>query len=226
MVLQPDTRVEIVLTEAGHNAEVLILLSGARDIADNSDSMISFWLLGSVNQINSRKAGQNMENSPKKKFKFTKKHFIISIVFVILVAIIVFLVIKLMDNGRPRDERPTVVTQENAAAVRASMDQPVEDGSYEVNMNTEWTFEKKKSDAFVTNSENNTRTVYFDVFIEDTKELIYSSPYIPTGEKVQGFQLDKELEPGDYKGLVTYHLVDDNHEEVSNLSVTVKIKVK
>jgi hypothetical protein len=164
-----------------------------------------------------------------KKLIITKKHVIIISVSVVFAAMVVTIICLLTRPNAvasgSNDDRATVVTQGNADEVKAAMDEPVEDGYYNVVMNTEWTFDGETSDAYVENSQSNTRTVYFDVFRSDTKELVYSSPYIPVGEKIQGFVLDADLAPGSYDGLVTYHLVDDNHEEVSNLSVSVTFQV-
>lgn len=162
------------------------------------------------------------------KLSPTAKRVIIIGAAVVFVAMAITIIILITRSGEtsPKDERPTVVSQGNAEEVKASMDEPVQDGYYQVTMNTSWTFEGKASDAYVENVTNNTRTVYFDVFRSDTNELVYSSPYIPVGEKIKGFALDADLEPGSYDGLVTYHLVDDNNEEVSNLSVTVTFEVK
>jgi hypothetical protein len=102
----------------------------------------------------------------------------------------------------------------------------VEDGSYHVSMNTNWTFQNDGSDAFVENSADNTRTIYFDVLLADTEELLYSSPYIPVGESIQNFALEATLDKGSYNGIVAYHLVDDTHTEVSSLSVRVTFEVK
>jgi len=169
-----------------------------------------------------------MEKKAPKKQKMSKKNRIIiittAVVFVGLIATIIYLLF-LKDRNDSFDTRPTVVTQDNVDEVIAAMDGPVQDGSYEITMNTEWIFDKKSSDAYVENSTSNSRTVYFDVSLADTKELVYSSPYIPVGEKIQGFALDSKLEPGTYDAFVTYHLVDDNKKEVSNLAVTVTFQV-
>jgi len=149
-----------------------------------------------------------------------------TVVIVAMAGTIVYL-LQQKDNSEivKKDGRPTVVSEENVDEIIATMDEPVADGSYEVSMNTKWTFDGDKSNAFVENSVNNTRTVYFDVTLADTGELVYSSPYIPVGEKVEGFALDTKLESGSYDAVVTYHLVDDNHEEVSNLGITVTFQV-
>ncbi len=140
-----------------------------------------------------------------------------------LIATIVYLVLP--KDSDKKDNRPTVVTEQNVEEVIEAMDKPVTDGYYEVSMNTKWTFDGGSSNAFVENATSNTRTVYFDVTLADTGELVYSSPYIPVGSKIENFALDAKLNPGAYNGIVTYHLVDDNHEEVSNLAVTVSFQV-
>lgn len=170
-----------------------------------------------------------MENNSPKKQKMTTKNRIIiivtAVVFIALIATIVYLLFHKDKKDYTKDDRPTVVTKDNVDEVIDSIDDPVEDGSYEITMNTEWNFSKKSSDAYVENSTRNTRTVYFDVNLADSGELVYSSPYIPVGEKIQNFTLDSKLKPGKYNGVVTYHLVDDNKEEVSSLSVTVTFQV-
>lgn len=168
-----------------------------------------------------------MEKNSTQKTKLSRKNRIIiavtAVVFVALIATIVYLLLR--KDDKEIDTRPTVVTEDNVDEVIAAMNEPVVDGSYEVTMNTEWTFDGNSSDAYVENSANNSRTVYFDVTLADTGELVYSSPYVPVGEKVKGFALDTKLESGTYNAVVTYHLVDDNKEEVSNLSVTVTFHV-
>lgn len=126
----------------------------------------------------------------------------------------------------PMETRATVALQNSVQQAKATADEPVDEGSYRVNMNNDWVFQGGSSNAYVRNHPNNTRTVYFDVFLADTKELVYSSPYLPVGGSVQGFALDAALDPGVFKGIVTYHLVDDDHREVSTLSVTVALRVQ
>lgn len=170
-----------------------------------------------------------MKKSMKAKPKTSRLTIIlISIIAVLLIVmgIVIYFLLHKDEKNDTKDDRPTVVTQDNVDEVIADMDKPIDDGTYEVTMNTDWLFNSDTSNAYVENSTNNTRTVYFDVNLADTGELVYSSPYIPVGEKIQNFVLDSKLSPGKYNGLVTYHLVDDNKKEVSNLSVTVTFQVK
>jgi type II secretory pathway pseudopilin PulG len=124
--------------------------------------------------------------------------------------------------------RGTVATSENVKDLQAEASKPVEDGYYESKMNTDWDFPsgtQPSTNAYVENSVNNKRTVYFDLTLADTKELVYSSPYIPVGAKLDKFKLDKALPAGKYAGVVTYHLVDDNHQELTTVSVSVNLTI-
>jgi hypothetical protein len=122
--------------------------------------------------------------------------------------------------------RGVVAVSENVEELREKANQPVEDGYYETRMNVEWKFPSSyepSTNAYVENSTNNKRTVYFDLTLADTKELIYSSPFIPIGAKLEKFALDSELPAGEYAGIVTYHLVDDEYQELTTVSVSVTL---
>ena len=104
----------------------------------------------------------------------------------------------------------------------------MEDGYYETRMNVEWKFPNSKTEstnAYVENSPNNKRTVYFDLTLADTNELIYSSPFIPVGVRLEKFKLDAEVPAGEYTGIVTYHLVDDDYRELTTVSVSVTLRI-
>jgi hypothetical protein len=184
-------------------------------------------------RTNAARSGPS-RNAPSAAKTLSMKQMLLIVVpiVVVLVGAVVFLLLTRFGNGKdvkvqgPQDTRATVVSQANAQEVKTEIDKPVQDGSYQITMNLKWVFNGKSSDAYVENSKDNTRTVYIEVFRSDTNELIYSSPYIPVGEKLKGFTLTKTPPVGKYKCLVTYHLVDDDHKELSNLSVSVNIEVK
>jgi flagellar basal body-associated protein FliL len=152
-------------------------------------------------------------------------------VIVGLTAVIMVLLLKKepVPTVQQGNARGTVVTEENAEDMREQISQPVEDGSYRTRMNVEWNFGKStepSSNAYVENAETNRRTVYFDLTLEETGELLYSSPFIPVGEKLEKFPLDVELPVGEHKGIVKYHLVDDEGAEITTVSVKVTLNVK
>jgi hypothetical protein len=83
---------------------------------------------------------------------------------------------------------------------------------FECQMSMTWTFAdgtSESNDAIVVNSKNNTYPFYFDVTLNDTDELIYSSPVVPVGSQLANIKLDKDLDPGEYKATVMYSLLED-----------------
>jgi hypothetical protein len=124
--------------------------------------------------------------------------------------------------------RGVVAVPENVDELREKAQQPVEDGYYETRMNVDWVFPSSgepSQNAYVENSTNNRRTVYFDLILSDTNELVYSSPFIPVGAKLEKFPLDAQLPAGEYAGIVTYHLVDDDYQELTTVSVSVTLRI-
>lgn len=163
--------------------------------------------------------GQNKKFSP-----------LILIIPLIVIFIVIGVIFVISQEGKPK-EKNMIVTPDNVEEIVASLEEqektPI--GSYEVYMNTEWHFPDSSSesrDAIVENSITNNNTVFFTIELPDTKEEIYKSPYIPVGSSLESIVLDKELPAGSYKTVLTYHLVDDSYEEISNVSVNVTIIIE
>ena len=151
------------------------------------------------------------------------------IIIVLLVAVVALLLKRPAQDERETytDGRATFVSQDNVNEVLDELNEPVEDAYYMTSMTIDWNFNdgsSASSNAYVENAVENKRTVYFDVHLE-TGELVYSSPYLPVGETITGIQLDKVLEKGDYPAIITYHLVDDDHQEITSVSVAITIHI-
>ena len=152
---------------------------------------------------------------------------ILILVIVFLVGIIVFLLTRSSDE--PVENRATIVTEDNVDEVLKEMNEPVENGYYNCQMNVDWNFTDSTQpsyNAYVANSEVNERTVYFDVNLEEDDKLVYSSPYIPVGEELKEIILTEKLSAGDYPAVVTYHLVDVDEKELSSVSVSITLHIE
>jgi hypothetical protein len=124
-----------------------------------------------------------------------------------------------------------VVTPDNVEEVIAELDQaeitPV--GSYEVVMNTDWVFpdsSSASSNAYVENSVENQNTVYFTIMLANATTPIYESPLIPVGSHMEDINLDTELDAGTYDAVMTYHMMDDDNNETSSVSVSMTITIE
>lgn len=176
-------------------------------------------------------------NSSRKSGKTGGKLLIILIVLLISVigvlgAVVYSLLTKDDNNGGNGSSNPgrdTVVTLDNKDQILADLnDQKVSDGLFEIKMNMEWSFQDASTpseNAYVANVTKNSNTVYFTVTLDKTGETVYESPFIPVGYALKDITLKKELAAGTYPCTLTYHLVDENNEDVSNLAVTVTLKV-
>lgn len=150
----------------------------------------------------------------------------------VLTGTVIYLLDKVSDEETKEvipSNRATIVTPENVEEVIAKAEEPVEAGMYFCRMNTEWHFMDSSSpsyDAYVANSTSNTHTVYFDLCLQDTGELVYSSPYMEVGAELDELILTEQLEAGEYPAIVTYNLVNDAGETLSTVSVTVTLYVE
>lgn len=175
---------------------------------------------------NKEKIGVQTE---KKRTSVSK---IIAIVAVVIVLLLVIALAYLLIREKPKEDldgRATIVTENNVEEVIGSLEEKNTDASYTATMTNEWTFENGEASAenfYVKNTENNNRTVYFDLKLSDTEEIIYSSPYIAVGQEMDTFTLDKNLDAGDYNVIMVYHLVDDEKRELTTVSVSVVIHIK
>lgn len=183
------------------------------------------------------------EKEPRKQVSATKSTnrllmilaAIIAVIVIVALVVVIILLLKrepqVVESGpAPAGYvRGTVITEDNVDEVLAQKAEPVVAGYYNCTMNVEWHFEdssKASYDAYVLNSTINTHTVYFDVNLEETNELVYSSLYIPVGLAVDEIQLSSKLEAGIYPAIVTYHLVDEDNNELSTVAVTVTLYIE
>ena len=172
---------------------------------------------------------ERQNHSNEAKGGINKLYIIIgTVIILLLIAVIVILLLKnkkqASDNvGRNQtgarevaESARLVLDESSAQNVLDEMRQEVKEGMFECNMSMTWTFPDGKSsskDAIVVNSSNNTYPIYFDVELEDTGDVVYSSPVIPIGSQLTDFALDKELNAGEYKAVVMYSLLEDEESQ-------------
>lgn len=179
------------------------------------------------------------DSQAKEEKKDNKLVFILIIALVVVVVALVGVIIFLLGRGdetNANDGREiagsvrTVVDEESAANVMDQMRDEVEEGMFACKMSMKWSFENGSAeslDAYVANSENNTHPICFDVYLDDSDEIIYSSPVLPVGSELTNFKLDKELPKGEYKATVMYSLLDDveSQQEISRAGFVIQITI-
>lgn len=158
---------------------------------------------------------------------------IAAVIIAVLVGVIIFLLLS--QKSEPEERRNVVITPENVESVLAELgenpgDESVAPGYYTVTMNSTWHFasgDAVSEDAAVVNAESNTNDVYFDIVLaEDEEQVIYKSPIIPLGGRLEDIALDESLEVGTHDCVVIYHLVDEEQNTLSTLRVAITIIVE
>lgn len=163
--------------------------------------------------------------------KLSKQKTLISIgcVGIILVGVLMYTLL-----GSKASDAKTfnqVVTPDNIGEILAAVNDAdkTRPDSYEVYMNTTWTFpdaNTPSTDAIVGNRKTNTRTVYFTIALKESSQMVYKSPYIPVGSDLKNIVLDEKLGAGTYPAVITYHLVDDDLNEVSSVAVNMTLSIQ
>jgi hypothetical protein len=135
-------------------------------------------------------------------------------------------------NSRRVTQSTTLIEdEESAQSIVDQMREEVEEGMFECKMSMKWNFDDGKSesrDAYVANSDNNKFPFYFDVRLYDgSDELLYESPIITVGNRIDKIKLDKELPAGTYEAVVMYTLIRDveTQEPVSSAGFVIDIIV-
>jgi hypothetical protein len=195
--------------------------------------------------------GKTKDNrNEKKDSSNTGKYVILAIIGVIIILLLVIVIILLLkgkgqnvgdlptadttaQNGNTREVAGsvrTIASEEDARNVMDEMREEVAEGMFKCDMPTTWTFTDGGAvpkDFYVANHPDNTKPIYFDVYLEETEELLYSSPVLKVGTTWTDIKLDKKLEAGTYRAKVAYKLLKDeeSQEVYSAVNFIVLIKV-
>jgi hypothetical protein len=164
---------------------------------------------------------------------------VVAVVIVVLLCTIGVMAALLIKKGNDDKKSEAtvapkeVITADNVEEVLEQMEEERKSSAhipqqYTVSQNTDWEFPDGKSpstNAYVKNDESNETAVYFDLIVNDTNQIVYSSPILELGAEIEKFTLDEPLSAGVYKCTVHYHLIDDEQIELTDVNIGVTITV-
>lgn len=158
---------------------------------------------------------------------------IIAVVIILLVAIIGGMSFVIYSLTKPKPETEAQSDRNNKVGLVVGNEPPnvdERDAEFTTEMNTDWVFTNGSSaslNAVFANNENNQRDIFFDLSLADdpNAEIIYTSPVLPVGTKLQELKLDKPLEKGDYEAKCKIHLLDENGNETTSVTFAVDLKI-
>lgn len=168
--------------------------------------------------------------APRKASSFLKIGIIYGCIAFVLAVTITAFALSPLQNPQPDTQKngDVLVIPDNVDGTLTQLQGANSDSSYTPSMNIDWYFEhgaSPSSNAYVENVSENSNTVYFEVLLANTGEIVYSSPYIPVGSILEHPTLTVDLDAGTYSGICVYHLVDNNNNELSTVSAAVTLHI-
>lgn len=166
----------------------------------------------------------------EKENKKSKKKILIIAAAVVLLAVIASMgavIYSLMNKKEEPAARERAVSA--GLVVDDNIDQKAADARFTTDMNMIWTFPSGSAvsnNAVIGNSGSNLYECYFEVYLDDEEQtLLYSSPVLPVGKRLERLELDEALPDGDYDAICTYHLLDDEDpdKELGTVSFGVSL---
>lgn len=167
--------------------------------------------------------------------KYNKKRIILLLVIIFVVLLVVAGLAAIMGINNKQQlnyvssDGKYILDESKISSIHEVADDKVDEGMFEINMNTTWHFEngsKASDNAYVANSITNNSPIAFDIMLTDSQETVYVSPIIPLGSRINEIILDKKLSKGEYAAICTYHLLDDNGEELTTVAVNIVLDVR
>lgn len=164
-----------------------------------------------------------------KASKSSKTVLIIGIVLILVAVAAIAICIHIMNGGNDNTEPVgnLVIDESNLEDAASTLDQMVQDGMFEVKMNSTWHFPDGKSassNAYLANVANNNAPIYFEVILDDGT-VAYKSTVIPVGSQIKTIKLDKALANGSYSAVCQYHLLNDDGSEISSFGVNIDLEI-
>lgn len=157
-----------------------------------------------------------------------KKAFMIGLILLLLTVIVGLGITIFMLLHKPEEPKPERTVSEGLV-VDGNIDQKASEARFTTDMNMIWTFPSGSAvsnNAVIGNSASNQYECYFEIYLNDENQtLLYSSPVLPVGQRLEELKLDQVLPDGSYDAICTYHILDDEDPdiELGTVSFTVSL---
>lgn len=176
-------------------------------------------------EIRDEPQSQEQEQNNKKK----KRNKIIAFLIILLLLLLLTRCCSSCSNMTPSDISQGEIEWNQPRASRdlqAEIDKAVEQGMFNVFMNTNIVFQdgNSKGNMMIQNIDTNVYPMYVEIYNDDN--LLYKSDIIDPGYKIEEAKLDTALSKGTYDCTAYFYVTDSNKEEVQNkIGLNVKITV-
>lgn len=160
----------------------------------------------------------------------SKKKILIIAAFIVLVLVIGTLGVVIYQlTHKPEEEKPERAVSEGLVVGGGGTNTKASEARFTTDMNMIWTFPSgsdTSNNAQIGNSISNLYECYFEVYLDDEEQtLLYSSPVLPVGKRIDKLKLNQVLPDGTYDAICTYHLLDDEDPEVELGTVSFAVSL-
>lgn len=151
----------------------------------------------------------------------------VMIVLLLVIGVLGVVIYNLMNKPEtaPKAERDI----SEGLIVDDNFNKKAADARFTTDMNMIWTFPSGSAvstNAQIGNSSANLYECYFEVYLDDEEQtLLYSSPVLPVGKRLDQLKLNQVLPDGAYDAICTYHILDDEEpdRELGKVSFSVSL---
>lgn len=168
------------------------------------------------------------ENESREKKPIWKK-----ILILILIIILLLLCIRACSGGTADPgglelgviDQGELSTEEDRERLQAALNQQVEAGMVSVFMNTDISVTTDgEADWLIQNVEQNHYSLQIDVKDEETGTLIYSSPIVPPGYKVESDAVIETLSAGIHPCLAEFSVIDpETSAQINRIGLKINV---
>ncbi len=160
--------------------------------------------------------------------KSKKKMLMIGLVVLLLCIIIGLGTAVYLLLHKPEEPKPERAVSEGLV-VDGGIDEKASNARFTTDMNMIWTFPSgsaRSNNAIIGNSASNQYECYFEVYLDDGEQtLLYSSPVLPVGKRLEELKLNQVLEDGTYDAVCTYHILDDEDPDMELGTVSFAVSL-
>lgn len=154
----------------------------------------------------------------KKAYKEAFKNFFVLLLLAIGISVSGYLVIKQALNNKEKNnsvkegEKIEGKLEKNQLAMKINSKISIEDSTSKGKMGIE-------------NKSNNVYDIVVKIYLKETNELVYESPRLTPGDKIEEAKLDKKIEKGTYKA-IAYFEAYEKEKQQGKSGVEIEIKVE
>lgn len=174
-----------------------------------------------MNFVSNNNEEQLLEKQSKKNSTIVQKMLIVLLLIIVIIgAIFIILNIKKVNQPNETNNNDYIKTYESNIILDDPqtlqdeydrMVKEVEEGRMALEMKTvASSSDGKKFACYLGNAKSNKYDMYMVIYLDNTQEEIYRTGLLPVGSRIESFELEKELEPGEYTATIVYNQVEDD----------------